>query len=39
MDRESVRRLLWVVSLVAAVAASTWILIRHGAEWGLGAAP
>ncbi len=39
MDRERLRRVLWVASLLAALAASTAVLVRLGVEWGLGAAP
>jgi len=39
VDRDGWRRLLWVVSLVAVLGASLFILARYGPEWGLGAAP
>lgn len=39
MDRETLRRVLWVGSLVLALAGATLLLIRLGAEWGIGAAP
>jgi hypothetical protein len=39
MTRDGLRRLLWVVSLLVALAASHWLLLRYGAEWGMGAAP
>ncbi len=39
MDREAWRRLLWVASLVAVLGLCFYVLIRRGAEWGLGAAP
>jgi hypothetical protein len=39
MDRQRWRRLLWVVSLVAILGGSLFILARYGAEWGIGAAP
>lgn len=37
--RDRFRRLLWVTSLVVALAAGTWALLSRGAHWGIGAAP
>jgi hypothetical protein len=39
VDRDRLRRVLWVASLILALAAGTWFLISGGAEWGPGAAP
>jgi hypothetical protein len=39
VSREGWRRLLWVVSLLVALVASTMLLISKGIEWGAGAAP
>jgi hypothetical protein len=39
VDRERLRRIVWVVSLVLALAGSVLVLARYGAEWGIGAAP
>jgi hypothetical protein len=39
VDREGWRRLLWVVSLLAVLCGSLLLLVRYGAEWGIGAAP
>jgi hypothetical protein len=39
MRREGLRRLLWVGSLLLALFWSHFLLIRYGAQWGLGAAP
>jgi hypothetical protein len=39
MDRERWRRVLWVVSLAAALILAHWGMIRVGVEWGIGAAP
>jgi hypothetical protein len=33
------RRILWVASLVLALAVVTALLIRYGVEWGIGGAP
>jgi hypothetical protein len=39
VSREGWRRLVWVASLLLALIGSTVLLIRMGAEWGIGAAP
>lgn len=39
MDREVLRRVVWVATLVLALIASTLWLYRAGVEWGIGAAP
>jgi hypothetical protein len=39
VDRERLRRVLWVVSLLLTLAGLVFFLVRHGAEWGIGAAP
>jgi hypothetical protein len=39
VDRERWRRALWVVSLLLTLAGLLFLLIRYGAEWGIGAAP
>jgi hypothetical protein len=39
MNRDTIRRILWVGSLLAVLIGATLVLIQRGAEWGLGAAP
>lgn len=39
MDRELLRRIVWVGSLVLVLALATLVMIWRGVEWGLGAAP
>jgi hypothetical protein len=39
MDRDRLRRVLWVVSLLLTLASILIVLVRYGAEWGIGAAP
>jgi len=39
MDQDAWRRLLWVVSLLLVLGLCFFVLIRRGAEWGIGAAP
>jgi len=39
VNRDLVRRMLWVLSLVLVLAASILALMWRGVEWGLGAAP
>jgi hypothetical protein len=36
---DRLRRVLWVASLITALVAISWVLIRRGVEWGVGGAP
>jgi hypothetical protein len=39
MSRDTVRRIVWVGSLLVVLIGATLVLIHRGSEWGLGAAP
>jgi hypothetical protein len=39
MDRDIIRRIVWVGTLLAVLIGMMVLLLRHGAEWGPGAAP
>ncbi len=39
MDGDRLSRILWVASLLLTLAGIVFVLVRYGAEWGIGAAP